>query len=94
MKYCQLYQLTDGVVFIGTTADGPTQMVNNPDGSVSFQNSHGVFCGVNPTNGTREDGGNQQYQRATLTGNVVTFYPLAGYPMYSYGLALGQVYPA
>ena len=94
MKTVQLYSLSDGSVFIGTAADGPVVMVTNADGSVSFQNAHGVFCGVNPTNGAREDGGNQQYQRATLNGSVVTFFPLAGYPMFSFGLATGQVYPA
>ena len=90
----QLYSLATGAVFVGTKEDGQVTLVTNPDNSVSFQLANGQFAGVNPVNGARNDGGNQQYQRATLTGSVATFFPLAGYPMFSYGVALGQVYPA
>lgn len=77
------------------------QVVTNGDGSVSFLLPTGDYAGQNPSGyGLRADGPNtQQYQRATLNGNTVTFYPLAEqggtvYPPYVYLFAEGTVYPA
>lgn len=77
------------------------QLMTNGDGSVSFLLPTGGYAGQSPSGyGLRADGPNtQQYQRATLSGNTVTFYPLAEqdgtvYPPYVYLFAQGTVYPA
>lgn len=89
-------RLDNGQPFIASA-----QLVKNSDGSVSFALPEGGYAGQNPTAyGLREDGPNtQQYQRASLNGNSVTFYPLAEqngtvYPPYTYLIGFGTVYPA
>lgn len=73
------------------------ELVNNSDGSVSFLLPNGEYAGQSPDKGygVRADStATQQYQRASLSGNAVTFYPLAGYPPYVYLIGQGTVYPA
>jgi hypothetical protein len=71
------------------------QLVENADGSVSFQLPDGTFAGQDPQEyGGRVDGENKQYQRATVTGSTVTFLPHPDYPAYVYLLGSGKVYPA
>lgn len=51
------------------------ELVTNPDGSVSFKTRDGQFAGQEPNAyGTRNNnGGIGAYQKATVSGNVVTF---------------------
>jgi hypothetical protein len=72
------------------------QLVKNADGSVSFQLPDGRYAGQDPAQyAVRADGdATQQYQRATLTGSMVTFLPLPDYPAYVYLLGAGKVYPS
>lgn len=87
---CSVFRIDNNQVFIENAT-----LVTNADGSVSFQLADGTFAGQLPGQyAGRADGGNQQYQRATLEGNVVTFVPLDSYPPYVYTMGQGKVYPA
>lgn len=71
------------------------ELVTNPDSSVSFQLSDDTFAGQEPMQyGVRHDGPNAQYQRARMTGNVVTFQTRPEDPPMAYLLGIGQVFPA
>lgn len=99
MKFVRLIRLDTGADFLTYAV-----LVTNPDGSVSFGLPNGGFAGQEPGDyGKRHDqdpntGAPQQYQRATLSGNIVTFVPLAPstadptfIPM-GYLACIGQVY--
>ena len=78
------------------------EMESNADGSVSFKLPNDQYAGQDPAGyGVRADGpAKQQYQRATLNGNAVTFYPLVKgdggilFPPYVYLIGFGKIYPA
>ncbi len=92
MKQVTVIRVDNGQPFILSAT-----LITNADGSVSFQLPDGTFAGQSPDGGygVRSDGdAPQQYQRATLSGNAVTFFPLQGYPPYTYLVGQGQVYPA
>lgn len=91
MKQVTVVRVDNGQPFIASAT-----IVKNDDGSVSFQLPDGSFAGQSPDKGygVRADGENKQYARATLSGNSVTFYPLAGFPPYVYLIGFGQVYPS
>lgn len=86
-----LIRLDNGQPFVSTAT-----LETNADGSVSFRLPSGHYVGQNPVGyGLREDGPNtQQYQRAMLSGSVVTFVPHPDYPPYAYLIGQGRVYPA
>jgi len=89
---CTVVRVDNGLPFI---AEAMLEM--NADGSVSFLLPNGQYAGQSPDGGygVRADGPDpQQYQRATLNGSAVTFFPLEGWPLYVYLLGQGRVYPA
>jgi hypothetical protein len=91
MKQVTVVRVDNGQPFIASAT-----LVKNDDGSVSFQLADGSFAGQDPTGyGIRADGpATQQYQRGSLNGNSVTFFPLAGYPPYTYLVGFGEIFPA
>lgn len=91
MKQVTVVRVDTGQPFILSAT-----LVSNADGSVSFQLPDGTFAGQSPDGGygVRADGENSQYQRATLNGSAVTFFPLEGYPPYVYLIGQGTIYPA
>ena len=88
---CSLIRTDTGLPFVAQA-----QMEPNSDGSVSFLLPTGGYAGQVPNvYGAREDSAaTQQYQRATLAGNVVTFVTRDGDLPCGYLLVQGQVYPA
>jgi hypothetical protein len=82
-------RVDDGEPFIESA-----QLITNGDGSVSFLLDSGEYAGQDPEHyGERVDGENKQYQRATVSGNTVTFLPHPDYPAYVYLFGAGKVYP-
>lgn len=72
-------------------------LVNNADGSVSFQLPNGLFAGQEPRQyGVRhpDSAENKQYQRATLNGSNAVFCTRPEDPPFVYLFAQGQVYPS
>lgn len=69
-------------------------LVNNSDGSVSFQLANGSYAGQEPNAyGVRNDNpGIGAYQKATLKGSVVTFVTRAGDAPMVYCCGVGQAY--
>ncbi len=90
---CALYRLDNGLPFIANAT-----LVQNGDGSVSFDLPNGGFAGQEPNAyGVRHDqdpntGPPQAYQRATLNGSCVTFVTRPQDEPMGYLLAQGQAY--
>lgn len=70
------------------------ELVSNGDGSVSFKLPSGSYAGQEPNAyGVRNDNaGIGAYQKATLTGTVVTFVPRPGDLPCVYVCGLGRSY--
>lgn len=66
----------------------------NADGSFSFKLPNGQYAGQDPMSyGGRSDSDEaKQYQRASLSGNVVTFLTRPEDPPYAYLMGSGKVY--
>lgn len=88
---CSLVRVDTGLPFVPLATE-----IANGDGSFSYQLPSGAYAGQEPNQyGVRNDNDEpKQYQRATKSGNVVTFVPLDGALPCAYLLASGQVYPA
>lgn len=67
---CTLVRVDNGQPFVADAV-----LVDNGDGSVSFQLPDGLYAGQEPNQyGVRHDGpATQAYQRAMLAGSTVTF---------------------
>lgn len=88
---CTLVRVDNGQPFVKTAT-----IVNNSDGSVSFQLPNGQYAGQEPNQyGVRHDGPEtQQYQRAQLSGNSATFLTRDGDIVCGYVCFIGKVFPA
>jgi hypothetical protein len=71
-----------------------TKVVNNSDGSVSFELSDGRFAGQEPNvYGVRNDNaGIGAYQKFTLSGNLVISQTRPGDAVFVYTVAVGVSY--
>jgi len=92
---CVLYRLDNKTPFAPFVEEAV--LVHNQDGSVSFQLPAGGFAGQEPRQyGVRHDQHDadppKQYQRATLTGNIVVFLTRPEDPPMAYLYAQGKVY--
>lgn len=89
---CALYRVDTGLPFVAEAT-----LVQNGDGSVSFQLPEGGFAGQEPNAyGVRHDQHDSDppkaYQRATVNGSCVTFVTRPQDAPQGYFLASGQSY--
>lgn len=96
MRIVTLVRVDNGRPFVERAA-----LINNPDGSVSFQLDNGLFVGQTPwvvgessTYGARHPDSDVcgPYQRATQAGNLVTFLTRPQDIPVSYMLGIGTTY--
>jgi hypothetical protein len=89
---CQLINVITGQPFVASCT-----LVQNTDGSTSFQLPDGNFVGQTPNQyGVQwtPSAENKQYQRSTVSGNTATFLTRDGDIPCCYLLVIGKVYPS
>jgi hypothetical protein len=89
---CALYRVDNGLPFVASAT-----LIQNGDGSISFQLDAGGYAGQEPNQyGVRHDQNDGQppeaYQKATLNGSCVTFVTRPQDAPMGYLLASGQAY--
>ncbi len=91
MATCSLVRIDNGQAFVDSA-----EIVKNDDGSVSFQLPNGEFAGQEPNvYGMRHDGpAKQQYQRASLVGDLASFLTRPRDLVCGYLCVQGKVFPS